>query len=179
MTAAEAEAWENGTFHDIFDEDGDFTRSYLSIDDKTYIAMGYEVLINERTIPVTEANYIDVGVDDPSDFPMQSVVISFAHIEADVDMDGNLLYVKIGGVVTVTNIFGGISEIELNATARFSDIGTSDPTLPIPGANQLLTPRLMMTRFGSDDLNVYFKLNDDGSIDEESITTTYPGEMYP
>jgi len=98
--------------------------------------------------------------------------------EAEVDSDGNLTYINISGSATMTNIFGDVSVVELRADARFSDIGTSNPVSPIPGAEQVLTPEFIKNRFGNDSLSVYFTLNDDGSINVDSITTTHPSEGF-
>jgi hypothetical protein len=35
----------------------------------------------------------------------------------------------------------------------------------------------MQARFGTSYISVYFQLNEDGTINEDSITTTYPGEL--
>jgi len=171
MTPEESEAWEDGTF--FINNDYDFWGT-VDIDGNTYFAEGPERLVNEYKAPATRADY---GTrDNPFELPMQSIVVNYIHGEAEVDMDGNLLYVDASGTLTVTNIFGEVSVVELKATIRFSDIGTSDPDCPIPGAEQLLTPDYVKTHFGSSAMNVYFSLNEDGSIDAGSITTKHPSE---
>jgi len=171
MTTEEMEAWDDGIYHQ-FDE-GYWGVRYIG--GEMYIGVSEQELINEYKAPATRADYM--SSDNPLDLPMQSLVINYVHGEAEVDMDGNLLYIEANGTVTVTNIFGDVSVVEVKATARFSDIGTSNPACPIPGAEQLLTSDYVKERFGSRDMNVYFKLKEDGSIDADSVTTMYPGEL--
>ena len=170
MTTEEMEAWDDGTFHQ-FDE-GYWGIRYIG--GETYVAVSEQELINEYKAPATRADYMNS--DNPLNLPIQSLVINYVHGEAEIDLDGNLLYLEANGTVTVTNIFGDVSVVEVKGTARFSDIGTSDPVCPIPGAEQLLTADYLIERFGSNGVNVYFTLNEDGSINADSVTTTYPGE---
>ncbi|MDR2713904.1 MAG: hypothetical protein LBB91_12415 [Clostridiales bacterium] len=104
----------------------------------------------------------------------KSLAINYVHGEAKVDTDGNLLSINANARATATDILGNRRVIEVKATINFSDIGTSYPLCPIPGARQLLTPEYLKNRFGSESVMVHFTQNEDGSINEESITTAYP-----
>ena len=171
LTPEEAQDMEDGAF---YTKAGDSFCGFTYIDGITHLNVGYETLINEYTVPVTRDDYKGF---DPLDVPMRSLTINYIHGEAEVDMDGNLLSIDLSGAATVTDIFGDVHAVDINASARFTDIGTSNPVCPIPGAEQLLTPEYAKSNFGSDYLGVWFKLNADGSIDANSVTTTYPGEL--
>jgi hypothetical protein len=67
--------------------------------------------------------------------------------------------------------------IEITANAQFSDIGTSNPICPIPGAEIVMTSEAMKERFDVEYAFLYFTLNPDGSVNVDSITTTYPREQ--
>ena len=173
MTPEEEEAWENGTIYDdMYNGFWGFTYK----DGLTYVNEGDRVYVSEYTAPVTRDDY---NGNAPLEIPMKSITINYVHGEAEVDADGNLLSLDIGAAATLTDVFGTVNKVEIKITARFSDIGTSAPTCPIPGVEQLLTPEYMKAHFGNewDYLSVYFTLNDDGSINANSVTTTYPGEM--
>ena len=173
MSEEDMAAWENGRYYYKPYEDNYCGAIY--IDNKPYHAIGPQEIIDECTIPATRADYGTVV--NPMDLPMKSLVIDNIHGEAEVDANGNLLYLSVNGAATVTNIFDDVSVIELSAVFRFSDVGTSNPACPIPGAEQLFTEDYMKNKFGTGNIGVYFKLNPDGSIDEGSVTTAYPGEL--
>ena len=107
---------------------------------------------------------------------MQALAINYVHGEAEVDNDGNLLRANVNGSVTITDIFGQENSIEVTADASFTDIGTSNAECPIGGAEQLLTPDYMKNNFGNEYMSVFFTVNQDGSINADSVTTKYPGE---
>lgn len=172
MTAEEKEDWENGTF---YSRTTDLFWGVTHIDDNPYIMQSAETRIDEYTVPATPDDYSYVY--STLDIPMQSLVIDYVHGEAEVDMDGNLLYISVTGTATAVDIFGAVKAIEVKAASRFYDIGTSNPACPIPGAELLLTPDYMNSHFGNPYIGVYFTLSDDGSINPESVTTTYPGEL--
>ena len=174
MTAEELEAYYDGTYYSMFSDEFWGT---IYIDGVEYVALGPAECVSKYTVPVTRSDYVFSGdQDDLFSIPMKSFVINYVHGEAEVDKDGNLLNIGISATATVTNIFGEVSEIDIKASIRFSDIGTSNPVCPIPGAEQLLTTDYMSERFGGYGMAIYFTLNEDGSIDADSITTTHPIE---
>ncbi|MCL1873433.1 MAG: hypothetical protein FWF85_04870 [Clostridiales bacterium] len=176
LTSEEEEWLADGTFHDkVYEKDRDNFYGFSFIDGLTYVNEGTRIFVNEYTAPVTRDDFKD---SDLLSIPMKNLAINYVHGEAKVDADGNLLSVDINGAVTFTNIFGDTSEVEIKGALTISDIGTSNPLCPIPGAQQLLTPEYMKDHFGYEYVGVYFTLNEDGSINEDSITTTHPGEIY-
>jgi len=172
MTAEERENWDNGTFYENLGKEDFWGITY--IDDVPYIADGARTVVDDYKVPATIDDYGDYDEGDLFSMPMKSLAIKYIHGEADVDMDGNLLRVNLSGTCTVTDVFGRTSDVEVKASADFSDIGTSDPACPIPGAEQLLTPEFVYSLFGNESMSVYFTLNEDGSINEDSVTTTHP-----
>ena len=115
---------------------------------------------------------------DPLDIPMKDITINYVTGEAEINSDGDLQY--ICGIIkaTLTDVFGDANNCEININVSFTDIGTSSPVCPIPGAEQFLTSGYINARFSSEFLGIYFTLNKDGSINEKSITTTYPRELF-
>jgi len=114
---------------------------------------------------------------NPLDIPMQSIVFNRIHGDADIDSDGNLLHISGYVDLAVTNVFSEVSSIEFMFELDFSDIGTSNPQSPVPGAAELFTREFIEENFGArHSLMVYFTRNADGSINEDSITTTWPGQ---
>jgi len=123
---------------------------------------------------VTREDY--AAAQYPFDIPVKGLAINLVHGEAEIDEKGNMLSFEVSGNLTYVNIFGDVTAVELCCGAKFSEIGTSEAACPIPGANQLLDGDYMKAHFGSAYGNVYFALNEDGSINATSVTTTYPGE---
>jgi len=114
--------------------------------------------------------------DDPFNMPLKSLTINHLHGEAEVDSEGNLLSVDFYAKATAVNILGETNVFECDFEVRFSGIGATEAACPVPGAKQLLTPDYMKANFGGEYGVVYFTLNEDGSINAGSVTTTYPGE---
>ena len=173
MTADEKEAWYDGTFYDHY---RDITWGVIDIDGVEYINTAEVEQGSQYTVPATRADYGVIG--NPLDLPMKNLVFNYVHGEAEIDSSGNLLCLDVSGMATVTSIFGEVFEVEIEYHLRFTDIGSSLPVSPVPGAERLLTADYMKTHFGSSNVNVYFLLNEDGSINSESITTTYPEELH-
>ena len=171
MTPEEDQDMEDGAF---YSKAGDEFFGFSHIDGITYLNVGYDEIVNQYTVPAARADYEDC---DPLEIPMKTLTINYVHGEAEIDASGNLLSVDLNGAATMTNIFGDTHAVDINASVKFSDIGTSDPVCPIPGAEQLLTAEYAKTNYGNEYLGVWFKLNPDGSIDADSVTTTYPGEL--
>ena len=170
MTLDEEQALEAGTVYEVF---GNNFSGFRNIDGIDYINDGYEELVGEYTTPATRSDYEG---RDPLNMPMSNLTVDYVHGEAEIDPDGNLLSIDLNGAATLTDIFGDTLVVEIKANASFSDIGTSEPVCPVPGAEQLLTREYLKTHFGSENVNVFFKQNQDGSIDADSVTTTHPGE---
>jgi len=113
------------------------------------------------------------------DIPMTSFSIDSVRGHADVDSNGNLLYLNAGAVVTIVNIFDETHLVDVEGIIRFSDVGKSNPQSPVPSAEELFTHEFMESRFGSQHMTVYFKRDADGNIDYDSITTKWPGAPLP
>lgn len=170
MTAEEQKKLDDGTF-----DYGDEFYGNTYVDGIGYIFISPGELVSENTTPCTIEDF--EGSSDPlNNIPIESLTLNYLHGEAAVDAEGNLLSLDFGATVTAKNILGDTNVIEINGSARFTDIGTSKTACPIPGAEQLLTPEYMNANFGREYGSVYFTLNEDGSINADSVTTTYPGE---
>jgi len=177
MTDEEAAKMEDGTYYDNFDWNRNRWHSVMFIDGKYYISEDASELISERTEPATRDDYTD-HIYRVNDIPMKNLSLNHVRGEAEVDANGNLLNVNVTGSATVTDIFGDKYDIELSFNAQISDIGTSNPVCPIPGAEQFLIIENMESLFGIYGYAyVYFTLNEDGSINKDSVTTTHPGEQ--
>jgi len=124
----------------------------------------------------------DFGVREdfrhPMDIPVQNVTVNRISGNADIDAEGNLLYISVYANITTMDVFGGSNVIQLSAVLNFSDIGTSVVESPIEGAVELFTSEFMYERFGRRYITVYFTRNADGSVNRESITTTWPAQLY-
>ena len=141
------------------------------------IRLGIDIIVEESQ----NWHRGDFGVREdfksPMDIPIQNLTINRIRGDADIDEQGNLIYLDIYASVTVVNVFGDSNHIEFKVTMDFTDIGTSVVQSPISGVAELLTPEFMESQFGAVyNRPVYFTLKADGSIDSESVTTTWPGE---
>ena len=170
MTPEEKKLWEDGTY---YEKRNSYMWGATHRDDEIYINTSAPEFVKELEAPAVRADFV---YSEPLDIPMKSLAIDYVHGEAEVDDNGNLLRVSVDGAFTVTDIFDNRNQIEVKADVHISDIGTSNPACPIPGAEELLTEEYLKARFWSGSVNVYFTLNEDGSINESSITTAYPGE---
>lgn len=175
MTEEESIMWARGDEHDWWADGGFYGVQYIKETDSYYINSGPEEMIDMYERPATRADYGDVT--NPMQLPLKNLTVTYAHGKAEIDADENLTYLNALLTATMTDIFGEVSTIEVDVTIRFTDIGTSNAECPIPGAVAALTADKMKERFGSANISVYFLLNEDGSINEDSITTTYPGEL--
>jgi hypothetical protein len=179
MTDEEQKAWDDGTFYEMMDDFFNNKELYWFsphfIDGVPYAATGESVFIGDRTEPVTRADFDDRS--NPLDIPMRSLAINNVRGEAQVDSDGNMLFLDIAGTATAVDIFGERLVIEVRFTLRISDIGTSNPDCPIPGAAAFFTPDNMRVLVGNSNVGVYFKLNEDGSINTDSVSTMHPDEQ--
>jgi len=173
MTDDETEAWErnDGTFYEIFA--GDYWGTTY-IDDKPYIVEEADEVLGEYKTRADRSDYESSG--NPLNMPMESLVVNYVHGKAEVDNKGNLLFIDVVGTATSTTIFGDVNVIEIKITSRFSDIGTSSPICPIPGVELLFTPDYTKLRFGYGNVSFYFMLNEQGTINMDSVTSTRPSE---
>jgi len=140
------------------------------------VRVGMELLIEEsrRWYNGDYGNAADYA-DRPMDAPLQSVILNRASMNADIDSNGNLIYLNLSGTAIITNVFGQSMVAEITAQAHFTDIGTSVVQIPILGAAELFTPEFMQENFGRRyNQTVYFTLNPDGTINFDSITTRWP-----
>ena len=170
MSAEEQKAWDNGTYYDLYGND---YYEILWVDGACYVADSPRKMADSYTAPATREDY---DKTDPLNMPMQSLTINYLSGEAEVDEQDNLVALDMYAKVTVISVLGDTNVVEFDVGVRFSEIGTSEVACPIPGATQLLTPDYMKANFGREYGNVYFTLNEDGSINIGSVTTTYPGE---
>ena len=113
----------------------------------------------------------------PMDMPIRS--LTFDHIggEAEVDNMGNLLFINANAKATVVNVFGDINTFEFDITMRFSEIGTAVIDHPFAAATAFLTPEFIEDAFGRSHATLYFTLNEDGSVNRDSLTDIWPGNL--
>jgi len=158
----------------VFDNVASWRTFYIN--GNTFAATGPDRIISESERTLKSS---DFEREYPLNIPMQNLVINHVVGEAEVDAAGNLLSINANGLFTATDIFDQVHEMEISITVRFSDIGTSDPSSPVSGAETILTMDNLRARFGNvgSRMSVFFTLNEDGSINEESITTTHPAEQ--
>jgi len=108
-----------------------------------------------------------------ADVPMRSFTIDRIQGHADIDEYNNLLYVNAMGALIIENIFGETYVMELAASLRFSDIGTTVPGGPFANASDILAD------FFDAEVNrqLFFTLDEDGNIDLASITDQRPSQQ--
>ena len=110
--------------------------------------------------------------------PMQSLVIDRIQGEAEVDGDGNLVYINILGVATIENIFGDTHVVEVSGSMRFMDIGTTVPpntfTAAAPIFEEAFHPRNITNNDWSHWRTLYFTLDENGNVDAGSFTEVWP-----
>ena len=171
LTEEEKEALTDGS---IYSMNQSIMYGLSHVGDTVFMNTGNGELISEHTVPASRSDYRDT---DTLRMPMKSIAVNYLKGEAEVDRSGNLISLVGSAFISCVDIFDGKHDIEVQFQVSFSDIGTSDPACPIPGAEQILTSDYAKKHFGNEYLRVYFTLNNDGSIDTDSITTTYPGQL--
>jgi len=145
--------------------------------------------ITESQLPEFVRVIIDIAIDEhqrwvddylePEDFqhilqmPMRGVSIDRIALTADVDNDGNLLYVNVRGMATIENIFGDVHVVEGEISARFTEIGTTVPEPPVQGASELFTEEFFRNT-GNMWGSLFFIVDDNGNIVHDSITSQAP-----
>ena len=174
MTDEEVRAWCDGSY---YNEGSDNFWGVTYLDDKLYVNTSQPEYVNEYRAPATSDDYSYDG-SSKWDIPIKSLSIQYVNGEAEIDGSGNIMRFGGEGVASVTNVLGESFSVEIDVSVRFTDIGTSNPDCPIPGAELLLTPSYMKANFGIENMGVYFTVNADGSIDAASVTTAYPGQYY-
>ena len=145
-----------------------------SLNNGVYVNTAPPGLISTHTSRATREDYAEKG---PFAVPLTNFTLNYARLEAGIDASGKLTSINISGMANITDIFGHVSEIMAEVDVKLTDIGTTIVQNPIPGSESILNADYMNRRFGSGNVSVYFTLLPDGSINEDSITTTYPGEI--
>jgi hypothetical protein len=197
MTPEEAQWWYEGTFWDeIWRVDGRddahrhdanmFGVSWHGIDwdsvswtqERPHILTSHREVVSSQNVSIRREVFESRGID-PLDLPPAGVTLNNITGDARVDAYGNLLDIEISATVTVEDVFGDTHVANIYFEMRFTDIGTSNPTSPIVGAEQILTYDYLRARFGTAQFSrwssVFFTLNADGSINMDSLTTSWPG----
>jgi hypothetical protein len=108
--------------------------------------------------------------------PIQNIHLDRVSGNASIDADGNLVYFSINGQVTTTSTSGQREAWGLEVEMHFSDIGTSNPQVTFVEAYHLFSPDVLYRQFGRRYMTVYFTHDADGTINQNSITTQWPGE---
>ena len=203
MTPEEARSWYEGTFwDDIFHysygqlredrlthEANRYGVSWHAVEwvggaaqERPHILTSFREVTGTQTLPATSQTFENRDMN-PLDMPPSGITLNNITGEARVDADGNLLDVEIAAKVTIEDMFGGRHVVNVYFEMSFTDIGTSRPTSPIAGAEQVLTYNYLSTRFGTAHFNrwstVFFTLNADGSINTDSLTMQRPGGTAP
>lgn len=107
--------------------------------------------------------------DNVWDVPIKSLTVNRIFGEADIDANDNLTYLRAGVDVSAVNIFDQAFDIELEIILNWTDIGISNPQSPIPGLDEIFTPKFMLEMFGEQFISVTFELDQNGNIDMNSI----------
>ena len=172
LTPEENQEMIDGTFYSSM---GPNFHGFTLIDGINYLSIGERIVLDEYSVPATRSDF--ENVNNIMEIPMTSATLNYVHGEAEVDSNGNLSYINVSATIAVINIFGDAYDIDIEGCLLFTDIGSTNPECPIPGALQTFTRDFFIDSFGNEYVSVYFKQNPDGSIDMSSITTTYPGEL--
>ncbi|MCL2045990.1 MAG: hypothetical protein FWG88_06355 [Oscillospiraceae bacterium] len=173
MTDEEQEAWDDGSYSFYRHNSSEAYWGETYYDGVFYINEGSREQIAQYKGPAERSDFNNYT---PYNMPLSSLVIDYVHGEATIDSKGNLLSLGGNATITIVNIFDDSYTMEIDVSVAFTDIGTSNPEFPIPGAQTVLTYEYLKSLFGDEQYNyyVYFNLNDDGSINLDSLTTTYP-----
>jgi len=152
--------------------------------------------ITESQLPEVIRVLIDIAVDEQlrwsddtrqrEDFehvlsvPVRSLAIDRIQGYADIDSDGNLLYLNVLGVATIENIFGDTHVVEARGVIRFFDIGTTVPVGPFVDAAEIFEEAFRTLQEDRRQLTIpprsflFFALDADGNIDPGSFTPGFP-----
>jgi len=109
--------------------------------------------------------------------PIQNLTIDRINGTAEVDANGQLRNIFGHATITAENIFGEVNTLEADMRIIFTEIGTSRPRAPIADLYSVFTPGFTERLTGNIFGNVFFTLNDDGSVNQDSITDLWPGSQ--
>ena len=196
LTAEERAAWDDGTFWDDvwLRHDENMWGIDQAQDGTVFILTGPARQTSTRTEPLSRELFNrGPGPVDPLSIPIRSLYLNSMRGEARVDSEGRLVAAELDTEIMLTNIFNEQINLRIHIDFEFSDFGTSNPHLPIPGARQILNHDYLLARLfefdsyfehedGSIDRRmaseftsqVFFTLNDDGTINKDSLTTFFP-----
>jgi len=150
---------------------GAITGSQLPEIVRVLIDVALDEMNRFNTREYTREDFIDSHV---LEIPIVSISIDRISGHADIDSDGNLRSVVGSVVVTIQNIFGDTHEIEGAIDLSLSDIGTTMTESPFPGASELFTEELFLELAGRRNGTLYFTVDEDGNINQGSITDRWP-----
>jgi len=113
------------------------------------------------------------------DVPMRGITIDRIQGNADIDSNGNLLYINVLGIATIESIFGDTYVLELEGNLRFTEIGTTMPDSPFPGAYEIFRGFSGTQASQWSNRQFFFTLDEDGNVDAGSITNQWPQWSMP
>ena len=153
---------------------GAITESQLPEIVRVLIAIGMDAI--EADHNARNRNFQREDFNHIMDIPPRNISIDRIAGHADIDNNGNLLFINGMAIVTMENIFGDVHLVEVEATASFTDIGTTVPENPFPGSSAIFTEELFREFFDNQQWwrTLYFTLDANGNIDIDSITGQWP-----
>jgi hypothetical protein len=149
------------------------------VDEYGYPEWKNQKLISERQTEATPEDYFTSSNGDIFSMPMESARIEYAGGSAQVGQDGYLSAFDGTVRLTTTSIFGDQYEIEIIMSMSSENMGTTEVICPIPGIGEIFTRELFdsLNEQNPDDYyygsSLYFRLNADGTVDKDSITSEY------
>jgi hypothetical protein len=107
---------------------------------------------------------------------ISSMTITRASGVADIDADGNIIYMN--GIVNMSAIDtnGNPLTIDMEFSMDLYDFGTSVPQMHIPGVAEIFTRNFVETNFPNNPWHqrLFFQLDGNGNINESTITGIWP-----
>jgi len=141
--------------------------------------LGIQVLI-EQSRARYNGDYgtrADFANAHPMDVPIRSLNFERISGEAEVDARGNLLSLEGYVEAEIETVFGDTKRVEVILEMRFLDIGAASIDHPLVAAAELLTADYMEDEFGRRYVTLYFTRNADGTMNRESLTDIWPGNL--
>jgi len=140
------------------------------------VQLGIELIIEEnlrwqRHDGLTRDDFFG----DELSIPITSLNFDLISGVADIDSNGRILFLGFEVIVSAETIFGDTNVIGFNGEFTVSDKGTSVLPEVVMNAKNLFTPEFVNEIVGHRYSTVYFTMNEDGSINEDSITEMWPG----